>query len=116
MKKLSIVLFFYLLPNLLCAASQEDIEQASKTADKIIREQQEKLIQENREEQLKRSKTTLDYEQPAVTKKVDKGSCRIIHNIIIDTELEWDIFNKYKFKIFTVLGNNGMKEKMILLF
>jgi hemolysin activation/secretion protein len=72
------------IPTISTAATQQQIDAASKEADRIQREQVDRLEQERREELLKRPHTTIEVETPSDVTKTDEGVCRDVKEIIIE--------------------------------
>lgn len=60
------------------------IDAASREADRIQREQLERIEQERREELLKRPRTVIEIEEPSVPTSEEKGPCRDIREILIE--------------------------------
>lgn len=64
--------------------TQQQLDAASREADRIQREQIDRLEQERREELLRRPHTTIEVEVPSVPPKTEDGACRDVKEVVIE--------------------------------
>ena len=73
--------YFFSLP---VFAAPSSIEDAAREANRIQREQRERIEQDRREEEAKRPRTKIEIETPKEPLKIDGGTCRQVKEIRIE--------------------------------
>lgn len=100
--------FVYFLVALVTFAHADNISDASKEADKIIRLQQQQIEQQRKDEMLNRSKTVIPVESVQLNEHKESGMCKLISVVEIEhadtmkIESHQEIIRKYQNKCLNI--------------